>query len=290
MNYFKRLRDAAISVALLVIPFFFLSANLKNPSRANPVDQWVLRLSAPLQYVAAQAAHAVSGVLEEYVYLVDVNRDNDDLRMENERLRQETRQLRGQADENRRLRELLGLRERLASETVSAQVIGKDISPYFRVVRVSVDRGARDLVRPGMPVVAAEGLVGQVRRTFGHYSDVMLTVDRSSAVDVVIRRTGARGMLRGTGEARRYVTQIQYLERADDVRIGDEVYTSGMGQRFPAGILVGRITKVTRRDFGLYQQAEVTPSVQFGRLEEVLILTSPVRAVPTEEPSGGRTE
>ncbi len=177
MNYFRRFRDAAICVALLAIPFFFLRANLKNPAHTSWLDNLVLRASAPIQYFATSVAHGVSGVIEEYVWLVDVKRDNDRLRVENSRLEEQNRQLRVEARENGRLRDLLGLRERLGGDTLAAQVIAKEVSPFFRVVRVRLDRGERDLVRVGMPVVSSEGLVGQVRRSWGRYSDVLLTVD-----------------------------------------------------------------------------------------------------------------
>ncbi len=274
MSYFRRFRDAAVSVILLVLPFFFLSANLKDPSRLNVIDRAFLEVSAPLQYVAAEAAHAVSGVVEDYVYLVDVKRDNERLRLENDRLRDEARLLRIQAQENERLRDLLQLRQRLGGETITAEVIAKDISPFFRVLRIRLDRGARDRVRAGMPVVSSQGLVGQVRRASGRHSDVLLTVDQESAIDVVVQRTGARGMLRGTGDSNRYLCRIEYLRREEEVEVGDEVYTSGLGRRFPASILIGRVTRVGRQEFGLYQQVEVTPSVDFSQLDEVLVLTA----------------
>ena len=70
------------------------------------------------------------------------------------------------------------------------------------------------------------------------------------------------------------MSRIQYLQRSDEVEVGDEVYTSGLGRRFPASMLVGRVTRVERQEFGLYQQVEVRPSVDFSALEEVLILTA----------------
>ncbi|MBC7174198.1 MAG: rod shape-determining protein MreC [Polyangiaceae bacterium] len=234
-----------------------------------------------MQFVAVEVARTVSGVLEEYFYLVDVNRDNERLRMENARFREELRELRVQGVENLRLCDLLALRRHIGGETISAQVISKDLDHVggnFRVARVLIDRGERDLVRAGMPVISVDGLVGQIRRAAGHSADVTLVVDQTSAVDVVIRRTGARGMLRGTGDTDRYACQIQYLERTDEVEVGDEVYTSGMGQRFPAAILVGRVSRVERREYGLYQEAEVTPAVHFSALEEVLILSSSTRS------------
>lgn len=290
MNQFRRFRDAAITVVLLVLPFFFLSANLKDPSDANVVDRLFLQMSGPVQYVASETAFATSGVLEEYFYLVDVGRDNTRLRAENTRLQEELRTLRSEARENERLRDLLRLRERLGGETISARVIAKDISPFFRVIRVRVDRGARDRVRPGMPVVSSLGLVGQIRRTAGRHSDVLLTVDQESAIDVVVQRTGARGMLRGTGETNRYLCRVQYLGRDDEVEIGDEVYTSGLGRRFPSSILVGRVTNVERQEFGLYQQVEVTPSVDFSSLEEVLVLTQGARQPATSRDQDEDTE
>lgn len=286
MSSFKRFRDAAICVALLAIPFFFLNANLRDPESTNALDRTVLTLSAPVQVVAASSARWFSGVWQDYIYLVEVKSENDRLRAENARLTEESRRLRAESVENRRLRSLLQLRERIGGEHIGAQVVGRDISRFFRVTRVRVDRGERDHVRPGMPVIAAEGLVGQVRRSWGRYSDVLLTVDRTSAIDVVIQRTGARGMLRGTGEDDRYLSQIQYLRREDDIRVGDLVHTSGLGQRFPASILVGRITRIVRREFGLYQEAEVTPAVNFSTLDEVLILTEGSRERSLERSPG----
>ncbi|MDH5491798.1 MAG: rod shape-determining protein MreC [Myxococcales bacterium] len=274
MNYFRKLRDAFVAMALLVVPFLFLNANLGKPSEANALDRAILQASAPIQYVAEEAASAVSDLAEEYVFLADVRTENERLQVENDRLEEETRELRLAARENQRLRELLQLRERIGGESISAHIVGKEISGFFRVMRVRIDRGERDLVRRGMPVVSTQGLVGQIKQHFGRYSDVLLTADRTSAVDVVVQRTGARGMLRGTGEDDRYACRLQYLERTDEVQVGDEVYTSGLGQRFPAAILVGHVTQVRRRDFGLYQEAEITPAVDFSSLEEVIVLTS----------------
>ncbi|MGF1464536.1 MAG: rod shape-determining protein MreC [Sandaracinaceae bacterium] len=273
MSSFKRFRDAAICVALLAIPFFVLRANLKDPSRTNGLDRLLLTMSAPVQMVATGAARWVSDVVSEYFFFWEIDDENDRLRAENARLREEHRRLRHEALENRRLRSLLQLRERIGGELVVAQVIGRDVNRFFRVTRTRVDRGDRDRVRAGMPVITSQGLVGQVRRSWGRYSDLLLTVDTDSAIDVVIQRTGARGMLRGTGEDDRYRARIQYLRREDDIRVGDLVHTSGLGQRFPAAILVGRVTRIVRRQFGLYQEADVTPAVNFSSLDEVLILT-----------------
>lgn len=270
--------------ALLAVPFFFLNANLKEPARTNVLDRLVLQASAPIQWVATQTARGVSNVIEEYVYLVDVGRDNERLRYENAHLRQDNQHLQAEAQENQRLRDELQFREQMGSELLTAQVISKETSANFRVIRISLDRGERDRVQPNMPVISPEGVVGRIRRTWGHshYSDVLLLVDSSFALDVVIQRNGARGVLRGTGDTDQYLCRIQYLLRADEIRVGDLIYTSGHGHDFPANLMVGRVKTVIARDFGLYQEVTVEPAVNFSNLEEVQVLIEESR-VQTEQ-------
>jgi rod shape-determining protein MreC len=117
-------------------------------------------------------------------------------------------------------------------------------------------------------------LVGQIRRVSGRFADVLLTIDPESRVDVVVGDEGARGRLEGIGERSRYRGRIQFDRTDDEVAVGDEVYTSGLGKKFPASILIGYLSKIDDQEFGLHQEGEVTPSVDFTRLDEVLILTS----------------
>lgn len=285
MHLYRRFRDAVVCIILLALPFFVLRANLTDPSRMNAVDRTILELSAPIQYGTSQLAQGVSAFLQEYVYLVEVKRDNERLRAENQRLQEDTHRLASAATENRRLRRLLQLRDELRGNLLSAQVIGKEVSPYFRVTRVRLDRGERAHVRPGMPVLSADGLVGQIRRAFSQYADVLLTADKTSAIDVVVQRNGARGMLKGTGSEDNYICTLEQLSRDDDVKPGDVIVTSGLGQRFPASILVGHVKDVVKREFGLYQEATVVPAVQFSRLEEVLVLTAGSRSSGIAEAS-----
>ena len=274
MNYFQTIRDAAILLALLVIPAVVLRANLRDPSDLSWLDRALLQVSGPVQYVAEWAADGVTSVVEEYVYLVDVKMDNDQLRAENDRLKREMRVLRTDTQRVHELESLLGLRERLATETMTARVIAKGISPSFRVVRLAVDQGEHAGLHAGMPVVANEGLVGQVRRVSGRFADVLLTIDPESRVDVVVGESRARGRIEGLGERNRYRCRIQFDRADDQVTVGDEVFTSGLGKKFPASILIGYVSKIGDQEFGLHQEGEVTPSVDFTRLDEVLILTS----------------
>ena len=126
-------------------------------------------------------------------------------------------------------------------------------------------------MRPNMPVISLDGVVGTVQRVAGDKVDVQLDVDSGFGVDVVVERTGARGFVRGTGDrvALRWCASSTCSAR-DEVDVGDLLVTSGVGCRFPKGIPVARVTKVVKRDFGIYQTVEAEPTVDFSRLEEVL--------------------
>jgi rod shape-determining protein MreC len=287
---FKRYRDTAIVVLLLAVPFFFLRASIRKPEDMSPVDRTIMRVAAPFQYAAAALARGVSSLVSDYVYLVDVKANNNKLSYENARLRQRVRDLRGQEAENRRLKKLLGLRETIPNETVSAVVVGKDTSEYFRVVHLTLDDPGV-AVRPNMPVLSLDGTVGTVLRVAGGKVDVQLTVDSGFGVDVVDERTRARGFVRGVGDRTRYAVRVEYVQRTDEVDVGDLLLTSGVGCRFPKGVAVARVTKVIKRDFGIYQQVEAEPTVDFSRLDNALIvLTDTKDCEPKSAAQGPRAK
>ncbi len=276
MGFYKRYRDTFVVVLLLALPFFFLRATIRRPEDMNWLDQSLMRLAAPVQYAAAALGRGVSHLVGDYVYLVDVKRDNNELYHEVSRLRAETRELARVRAENKRLRSLLGLRDTLPSETASALVIGKDTNAYFRVAHIVLDHPGV-AIRQNMPVVALDGAVGVIKRVVGDSATVELVVDSGFGADVVVERTGARGIVRGIGDDSRYVVRVEYVETDDAVEVGDLLVTSGKGCRFPAGIPVARVTEVVKRDFGIYQSVEAEPTVDFSRLDEVLIVLTDVK-------------
>jgi rod shape-determining protein MreC len=283
VNRFRRYRDIVLVILLLAVPFFFLRASIRNPENLTAIDRALLRVSAPVEYFVSAVARGVSSLLSGYVYLVDVKQDNNKLAYENARLRADVRRLSAAESENRRLRRLVGLRETAKAETVSAVVIGKDITEYFRVAHLVLDNAA-PAIRPNMPVISLDGTVGTVQRVAGERVDVELAVDSGFGVDVVVERTGARGFVRGVGDLSRYVVRVELVQRTDEVQQGDILVTSGYGCRFPKGIPVAKVTEVVKRDFGIYQQLEAEPVVDFSRLDEVLIvLTDTKDCTPAPE-------
>ena len=275
----KRYRDIAIVIVLLAVPFFFLRANMKKPENLNAMDRAILRISAPIEFGASSVARGVSNLWSDYVYLVDVKEDNARLAYDNARLREQVHRLEQHQVENQQLRRLLQLKEASNVEAVSAQVVGKDFTEFFRVTRVVLDRGSRD-IRPHMPVITPDGVVGAVMHVAGDSVDVQLAVDAAFNLDVEDERTKARGFVRGTGDPARYACKVEMVDSRDEVEIGDLLVTSGKGKWFPRGVPVARVTKVVKRELGRDQEVEAAPTVDFSRVDAVLILVT----TPGEEP------
>jgi rod shape-determining protein MreC len=266
---------------LLVAPFFFLRANMKKPDQINTMDRVILQVSAPIEFGASTISRGISNGLSDYVYLVDVKQENERLTYENARLKEQLRKLEQRETENHELRRLLQLKETTAGELVSAQVVGKDFAEFFRVTRVILDRGSKNL-RPHMPVVSPDGVVGAVLHVAGDSADVQLSVDANFGVDVEDERTHARGFVRGTGDPTRYACRVEMVDARDEVELGDLLVTSGKGKWFPKGLPIAKVTKVTRQELGRDQDVEARPTVNFSHLETVLVIVTPQVEEPVD--------
>jgi rod shape-determining protein MreC len=283
----KRWRELAVVAATLIVALIALRVSARNPGELSALDRGILRLVSPGQAAMSYVARAITGVAGRYVELKGVRAENESLHRENRQLRTELMEMRRLAEESGRYQRLLGLRDATPAETIAARVIAVDASPYFRVARVDIDRG-EGTVRRGMPVLTPEGVVGRINRVAGKSSDVLLLVDSRSALDVIVLRTGGRGILRGKAGENGYRCSIEYLARGEPVKEGDAVVTSGVGGAFPRNLAVGHVTRIIPGAVGLYQDVEVTPDVDFARLTDVLVIVAPPPA-PDPDPASHHT-
>ena len=284
MSLIRRAKSLLIGAALLLVLSLVLRWSVKAPDKQTLLDRVVVRLAAPLQGVVAGLFGRVSSVWTGYVAVIGVQQENQVLRRQNAELRAQLASQSALALRAQRLERLLDLRAQVLADTAVAQVISIETSRQFRVVRVRIDRGGVEM-KPGMPVIAAEGVVGRVARAVGPYADVQLLTDARSAVDVVIPRSESRGVMKGTGSDHRYVCRVEYVLKKEQIEVGQDVLTSGLGGSFPRDLPVGKVVAVRRSDASLYQEIEVEPSVSFGHLREVLIVLSPP---PPPDPDAGK--
>jgi rod shape-determining protein MreC len=276
-DFFRQYQALGLILLMFTWPLYTLCS---TPSTSSP-RAWLPRnTSRALSFLQSQtdgSLGSVSDFWNKYIDLVDVQSENERLRLDNARLREENIRLQGVLQENIRLTRLVGFRESNPNfSLVPARVIAADTSPFFRTLRVRLELDPNDpqKVLVGMPVINAEGVVGQVESVSKRYCDVLLAIDPRSSIDILTQSNRARGVLRGLGHDRDYLAELAYLLRRDQAEVGDLIVTSGRGGRFPRELLVGRIVHLDKQEVGLYQSAIIEPAVDFSRLDEVFIITN----------------
>jgi len=197
-------------------------------------------------------------------------------------LRRRVRELSALDAENEALRAQLGFRSAERRPMIPAEVIARDPAGWWQTVRL--DRGARDGLRPGLAVVAVDGLVGRTVEVSARTADVLLISDPNSRVSARLPRTDAVGVLAGGGvrPSGRVVCRLDFVHRHLPVKPGDEVVTSGLGGVFPGGLVIGYVEAVFTDEQGLYRYAEVIPRADLGQLRYAFVLPAEERGADTE--------
>lgn len=201
----------------------------------------------------------------------ELKAENDRLRAEVDRLTRELVRLPELERDNAELREQLGLKQSLPQYSWKvAQVIGREPSNVLQ--GFIINRGTNDGIQRGMTVVSPNGsLVGRVIYSGASASRVLLVTDVSSSVASLVQESRAHGVVNGQ---RSGTLIMKFIRQGERLKTGDLVITSGEGGVFPQGFLVGRITDVRQVDIEMFQEARVDSTVDFDRLETVLVITN----------------
>jgi len=256
-----------------------MSLRVKQRRGIEFFDALLMEVCSPFLKSSTFVLKTVHGVFQEYVFLVHLQKENTLLKQKIIDLQKENHQLKEEALGGERLQKLMQFREKVAASVIAAEVIGQDPSSWFK--SLTINKGETDGVRKGMAVISPEGVIGQILRTGPRHSIVLLITDYNSAVDSIVQRTRAKAIVEGKGENR---CQLKYLLRAEEVAVGDIVVTSGLGGNFPKGLVVGEVRKVEKTGQGVFQYAELVPSADLSKLEEVLVIAESPPPPPEEKP------
>lgn len=266
-----RYRVVLSCLFFLFLSFVLAAVNTRAPFRVDPVGVLLLEVMHPFQLGATVLSRGAGRIWDYYLDLWS-------LRQENEELRQRLRAMEGASRraveldlEKSRLEKLLALKEALGGVAVAARVIGR--SPVAWVHTVVLDKGERHGVVKGMAVLTPEGVVGQVVSTSAHTARVLLISDPNGGVDVLVQRSRVRGIASGTIDG---ACALKYVQRGDDVAVGDAVITSGLDGIFPKGQSLGTVVRVDTKDSRMFQDVEVSLSAELAKVEEVLVVTPAV--------------
>jgi len=227
----------------------------------------VLEIAIPVQKVLLAPVDLVRVTWDRYIDLVSVGEHNELLERRIAELEETNLQYREALVASGNLQRIAEMRDDFEVAMLPSEVVGLDVSPWFR--SVLVDRGRNHGVRSGSPVITDQGVVGLVTATSLHAARTMLLLDRQSAIDGIVQRSRARGVVRGLGTGE---LEFEFVVRGSDVRQGDVVITSGMGGVFPKGLRIGVVRSVSDPGGRLLQTAVLASAVDFGRLEQVFVM------------------
>jgi rod shape-determining protein MreC len=267
IKYIKEYRFYIILFFFLLIPILSIDTSTRNPRNYKFFDKAIVSITSPIQTLITYSLDSIVYIYHNYFALFETKQTHSTIIEENKRLMTTIINLREMEEENKRLRALLNFNEEFELDTVVARVISKDISPEFRALRLN--RGTNDGIELNMPVVTQEGVIGRVMRVSAKTADILTVLDILSGIDVIVKRSRARGIVEGLSDE---LCQLKYTLRTDDVQPGDLLITSGLGGIYPKGIPVGTVSNVFRKPYGITQTIEVSPSVRFNQIEEVLII------------------
>lgn len=250
----------------------------------GPARMGVAALLWPLQKAVMLPVEGVGEAGSYFADLARLQRENSELRAR--QLAQANLLLRQTHldNENRRLRGLLDMQERLATPAQAAEILYAARDPFSR--RIVIDRGLTHGVETGQAVIDDLGVIGQVTRVFPLTSEVTLLTDRNQAIPVQVVRSGLRAILAGAGSG---AMELKYLPANADVQPDDILVTSGLDGIYLAGLPVARVTKIDRDNSFSFARFECAPLAGVERQGQVLVLgkrTAP--PVPEEMPEQAR--
>lgn len=266
-QFFIRNKKAFFIAALLLAALTLFAKGIEQKKKHSFFDRVVLTLfSFPLS-ITNTSISAVRGVWNHYIYTIGLHDENIALKKRADELSIENQLLREQADENKRLRDLLVFRKKFEHKMMPAEIIGRDPSGWFKTVLV--DKGSADGVLKEAGVIAPEGVVGRVIEVGLTSSKILLLCDINSYVDALIKRTRTHCIVVGRGEQ---LCTLSYVIKTEDVAPDDVIVSSGINTMYPKGIIIGTVTKINRDRSGFFQSIMVKPAVDFSKLHEVLIV------------------
>ncbi|MBF0303622.1 MAG: rod shape-determining protein MreC [Desulfamplus sp.] len=264
---FSRKTAFLIGIVLFIATSFtILTVSSRGAMSENFVERIAISLISPFQTVVSASFTWCTDIWRIYFATVSVGQENSELKRQLALAMAAQTQCREIELENIRLRRFIDFKNDSENPIISAKVIGRDPSPWFKTLMIN--KGRSDGIIKGLPVFVAEGVVGQIVDVAEKFSRVLLITDRNSAVDALVQRSRARGIVQGNNTN---YCLLKYVLRKDEIAQGDIIISSGLDQVFPKGLRIGDVLEIKKENSDLFQMIFIRTFVDFDKLEEVLV-------------------
>lgn len=296
-DFFQTTRFKVLLAACVVLSGIMAYAGANGRLQAAPQELLTAAL-VPLQKITAIFSNGISGVSDHFVHLDDVMAENEALQQENAELRKQLVELDRYKAENEMFRSANNLKEEHPEYTLlPGFVIGRD--PLDRFYSFTIDVGTKHGVQRGNVVISEHGyLVGMVLDATFTSSKIVTILNPTLNASAMVSRTRDSGLVTGSDWlASEGLCLMTNLPRTTQAAVGDEVITTGMGEVFPADLLIGRVTEIETEATGQSMQAKIQPGEDISSIKQVLVMldTGTVVAESTtqtqnEQPTGEEGE
>ncbi len=278
-SLFKR-RPAALSQLMFysALALFLMVADVRLRI-TDPLRQAVALVLYPVQSLMLQPVQWVQGGSGYFHSLSEAKAETERARLQLAQSALQAQQSDTLNQENTALRQLLGLRDRLAVPVQAAEILYEAADPYTR--RIVIDRGLNANVQAGSPVLVGTGVLGQVTRVFPFVSEVTLLTDREQSIPVRNARTAARGVAYGDPSVRHGGgMELRFVSANADVQEGDMLQTSGLDGVYPTGLPVAKVVRVERRADSAFARIYCEPVAHAQSVRHVLLLQPEAQRLP----------
>lgn len=255
-----------ISIVATFIVLFFLMYQTYNEQGTSRFQMAVQTITYPVQTSVQAVVSTIKNTWNSYINLIEVNEENKLLKQQLLNMEEKLNQHIENSVQFFRLRSQLLFAQKKARNEIFSEIIGESADNTHQIRLIN--RGSNQLLQRNYIVIRKEGLVGRIQSVSPYQSSVQLIIDHRSRVPALIQRNRVRGLIYGTHDG----MEMRQINQHAKIKIGDRVISSGLGNLYPKGILIGWVSRINHEPHELFKTARLDSAVDFNQIEEVFAI------------------
>jgi len=255
-----------ISIVATLIVLFSLMYQTYNEQGTSRFQMAVQTITYPVQTSVQSVVSTIKNTWNSYINLIEVNEENKLLKQQLLNMEEKLNQHIENSVQFFRLRSQLLFAQKKAHKEIFSEIIGESADNTHQIRLIN--RGSNQLLQRNYIVIRKEGLVGRIQSVSPYQSSVQLIIDHRSRVPALIQRNRVRGLIYGTHDG----MEMRQINQHAKIKIGDRVISSGLGNLYPKGILIGWVSGIHHQSHELFKTASLDSAVDFNQIEEVFAI------------------